>query len=75
MECVVSDSDQPYVFAAVQVISTEMIDGGRTLAVRLRKADGREAVLLLSKPVAEDLNLQMDETLRSASGALKAPKP
>lgn len=75
MECVVSDSDQPYVFAAVQVISTEMIDGGRTLAVRLREADGREAVLLLSKPVAEDLNLQMDETLRSASGALKAPKP
>ena len=70
-----SDSDQPYVSAAVQVISTEMIDSGRTLAVRLRRADGGEAVLLLSKPVAEHLNRQMAEMLRSASDALKAPKP
>lgn len=70
-----SDSDQPYVFAAVQVISTEMIDGGRTLAVRLRKADGEEAVVLLSRMVAEDLSRQIAEMLRSASGALRVPEP
>lgn len=69
-----SDSDQPYVFAAIQVISTELIDGGRTLAVRLRKADGDEAVLLLSQSLAAELNRQLDQMVCSASGARGAPQ-
>lgn len=68
-----SVSNQPYVFAAIQVIGAEMIDGGRTLAVRLRKADEEEAVLLLSRSVAEDLNRKMAEMLCLSSEALSDP--
>ena len=53
------DSDPPYVFAAVQVVSVEPIDGGRTPAVRLQKADGDEAVVLLLQPLAQDLSSQL----------------
>jgi hypothetical protein len=52
----VSGGDPPYVFAAVEVSDVEMIDGGRTLAIRLRKADGSEAAVRLSRPVADDLS-------------------
>ena len=41
-----------------------MIDGGRTLAVRLEKAAGTEAVLLLAQPVADELFRQMAELRR-----------
>ena len=58
-----SDSDQPYVFAAVEVSGVEMIDGGRTLAIRLRKADGDEAAVLLSRPVADDLSRRVTALL------------
>lgn len=60
------DCSQPNAFAVGRVISVELIDGGRTLGVRLEQADGTEAVLLLSRPIAEDLLRQMAELLNSA---------
>lgn len=61
------NSEELYVFAAVQVVSVEPIDGGRTLAVRLQKADGDEAVVLLSLPLAQDLRGQLTCVLNGAS--------
>lgn len=60
------DSDPPYVFAAIRVINVETIDGGRTLAVRLQKADGEGAVVLLSLPLAQDLSSQLTCVLDAA---------
>lgn len=60
-----SDSDPPYVFAAVDVSGVEMIDGGRTLVIRLRKADGGEAAVLLSRPVADDLSSRITALLEA----------
>jgi hypothetical protein len=62
-----SDSDPPYVFAAVDVSGVEMIDGGRTLAIRLRKADGDEAAVRLSRPVADDLSCRITALLDARS--------
>ncbi len=62
-----SDSDQFYVFAAVEVSGVEMIDGGRTLAIRLRKADGGEAAVLLTRPFADDLNRRITALLGATS--------
>ncbi|WP_264046841.1 hypothetical protein [Methylobacterium flocculans] len=61
-----SDSSKPDVFAAIRVLGVELIDGGRTLAVRLEKATGTEAVLLLAQPVADELFRQMAELQKSA---------
>lgn len=63
----VSDRDQCYVFAATEVSGVEMIDGGRTLAIRLQKADGDGAVVLLSLRVAEDLNRQTTALLNATN--------
>ena len=61
-----SDSSKPDVFAAIRVLGIELIDGGRTLAVRLEKATGAEAVVLLAQPVADELYRQMAELRESA---------
>ena len=61
-----SGDERPYVFAAVQVLGITLIDGGRTLAVRLQRADGEETVVLLAYPLAEDLNWQLADTLNRA---------
>jgi len=65
----VSDDDQPYVFAAVQVVSVEPIDGGRTLVVRFKRSDGGEAAVLLSSPLAQDLKRQIADTLNDVQGS------
>ena len=61
-----SDSSKPDVFAAIRVLGIELIDGGRTLAVRLEKATGTETVVLLAQPVADELYRQMAELRKSA---------
>lgn len=61
-----SNGIAPDAFAVGRVLSIELIDSGRTLDVRLEKADGTEAVLLLSQPVASDLHQQMAALLNSA---------
>lgn len=61
-----SSDDAPDAFAVGRVISIELIDGGRTLGVRLEKADGTEAVVLLPQSVASDLHRQMAAVLSSA---------
>ncbi|WP_437871497.1 hypothetical protein ACSD7O_24655 [Methylorubrum extorquens] len=61
-----SNDAAPDAFAVVRVLSIELIDGGRTLGVRLEKADGTEVVLLLSQAVASDIHLQMAAVLNSA---------
>ena len=58
--------DAPDAFAVGRVISVELIDGGRTLGVRLEKADGTEAIVLLPQSVAGDLHRQMAAVLSSA---------
>lgn len=62
-----SNDAAPDAFAVVRVLSIELIDGGRTLGVRLEKADGTEAVLLLSQAVASDIHRQMAAVLNSAN--------
>ncbi|MRI54055.1 hypothetical protein D8770_08820 [Methylobacterium sp. DB1607] len=61
-----SNDVAPDVFAVGRVLSIELVDSGRTLGVRLEKADGTEAVLLLSQAVAGDLHRQMAALLNSA---------
>lgn len=61
-----SSDDALDAFAVGRVISVELIDGGRTLGVRLEKADGTEAVVLLPQSVADDLHRQMAAVLSSA---------
>jgi hypothetical protein len=59
----VSDNDQPQVFAATDVTGAEAIDGGRTLAIRLRRADGGESAILLPLVVAQDLSSRIADAL------------
>lgn len=54
-----SDSERPHVLAARQVQSVEFIDGGDTLAVRLRIADGGDTCLLLPIGAVGDLLSQL----------------
>ena len=63
-----SDDDQLYVFAAIEVVDVATIDTGRTLVVRLRRADTGEAAILLSTPLALDLARSIIEKLNSLSG-------
>jgi len=70
----VSDSDQPYVFAATEVTGTEMIDGGRTLAIRFRRADGGESAVLLPLLVAQDLSGRIAGALISIPDTTESPK-
>ena len=56
----------PDAFAVSRVLSVELIDGGRTLGVRLEKADGTVAVVLLSRSIAGDLLRKMAELHSSA---------
>ena len=63
-----SDDDRPYVFAAIEVVSVETIDTGRTLVVRLRRADTGEAAILLSTPLALELARSINDTLNSPFG-------
>lgn len=67
-----SDSDQPYVFAATEVTGAEMIDGGRTLAIRFRRADGGESVILLPLLVAQDLSGRIAGALSSIPSTSEA---
>ncbi|RYZ71005.1 MAG: hypothetical protein EOP09_05270 [Proteobacteria bacterium] len=66
MERAVSDDDLPYAFAAIEVISVETIDSGRTFVVRLRRPDGGDAVMLLSMPLAQDLVRQITDKLNGS---------
>jgi len=61
-----SNDAAPDAFAVGRVLSIELIDSGRTLSVRLKKADGTEAVLLLPQAVASGLHRQMAALLNSA---------
>lgn len=61
-----SNGTGPQVFASVRVIDVEPIDGGRTLAVRLEKADGGEVTVLLSQVLAEDLRQRVSVVLSSS---------
>ena len=61
-----SNDVAPDAFAVGRVLSIELVDSGRTLGVRLEKADGTEAVLLLSQAVAGDLHRQMAALLNLA---------
>ncbi len=61
-----SNDVAPDAFAVGRVLNIELIDSGRTLGVRLEKADGTEAVLLLSQVVASDLHRQIAALLNSA---------
>ncbi|CAO4192920.1 hypothetical protein [Methylorubrum extorquens] len=61
-----SSRDAPDAFAVGRVLSVESIDNGRTLVVRLEKADGTEAVVLLSQSVASDIHRQIAVLLNSA---------
>lgn len=67
-----SDNDQPYVFAAIEVTATEMIDGGRTLAIRLGRADGGEAAILLPLLVAQDLSGRIADALSANSSTVES---
>ena len=61
-----SDDDRPYVFAAIKVVDVETIDTGRTLVVRLRRADNGEAAVLLSVPLALDLARHITDKLNGS---------
>ncbi|OHV17419.1 hypothetical protein BK022_05710 [Methylorubrum extorquens] len=61
-----SSDDAADAFAVGRILSVELIDDGRTLGVRLEKADGTEAVVLLSQSAASDLHRQMAALLISA---------
>lgn len=69
-----SDSEQPFVFAATEVMGAEKIDGGRTLAIRLRKADGGEAVILLPLHAAQDLSGQLTDAIDIISSTVGSSK-
>lgn len=58
-----------HIFAAIRVLSVEMIDTGRTAAVRLQQADGQETVVLLPIAVADDLQRQLHAALGKGSAA------
>ncbi|MGU3469161.1 hypothetical protein ACLBXO_30385 [Methylobacterium sp. C33D] len=58
-----SDSGVPYVLGAAAVRSVEIIDGGGTLAVRLRSPDDGELCLLLPIGVVGDLLFQLAEAV------------
>ena len=62
-----SDDERPYVFAAVEVVGVEIIDTGRTLVVRLRRADTGEAAVLLSALLALDLARHITDKLNGPS--------
>ena len=62
-----SDDDRPYVFAAIEVVDVETIDTGRTVVVRLRRADDGEAAVLLSAPLALDLARHIIDKLNGSS--------
>ena len=57
----------PDAFAVGRVLSVELIDGGRTLGVRLEKADETLAELLFSQSTAGDLLRKMTELHDSAN--------
>ncbi len=47
--------EKPNVLGIIGLVGTEVIDGGDTVAVRLKQADGREIALLVPRKVAGDL--------------------
>ncbi|MBN4098400.1 MULTISPECIES: hypothetical protein [Methylobacterium] len=59
----VSDSAVPYVLGAAAVRSVEVIDGGGTLAIRLRSPDDSEFCVLLPIGVVGDLLFQLADVM------------
>lgn len=60
----VSDNGVPYVLGAAGVRSVVIIDGGSTLAVRLRSPDDNEFCVLLPIAVVGDLLFQLADVMR-----------
>ncbi|WP_152275611.1 hypothetical protein [Methylorubrum populi] len=59
----VSEPDAIDVFSAVRIVSASLIDGGRMMAIRIRKSDTTDALIILSPKDAEDLQLRISEAL------------
>ncbi|WP_342147933.1 hypothetical protein [Methylorubrum sp. SB2] len=59
----VPETDATDMFSAVRIVSASLIDGGRTMAIRIKKSDANEALILLSPKDAEDLQLRISEAL------------
>lgn len=58
-----SDDKVPYVLGAAGMRSVEIVDGGDTLAVRLRAPDDSEFCVLLPIGVVGDLLFQLADVL------------
>jgi hypothetical protein len=63
MRPAVSEIERPYVLAATRVQTVEIIDGGDTLAIQLRVANGGETCVLLPIGAVGDLLFQLTTTL------------
>jgi hypothetical protein len=59
----VSDNKPPKVLSAMRVRSVEVIDGGDTLAVRLRAPDDDEFCIVLPIGTVGDLLFQLAEVM------------
>lgn len=63
-----SEKVRPHVFAAVEVLGLTLIDGGDTVAARLRTADGGETAVLMPIGAGEDLARRIGEALDASEG-------
>lgn len=64
----ISEKPHPHVFAAVEVLGLTLIDGGDTVAARLRTADGGEAAILMPVRAGEELARRIGEALNASEG-------
>ncbi|TGD98669.1 hypothetical protein [Methylobacterium nonmethylotrophicum] len=62
-----NDEAQQVVVAVSRLLQVQVIDSGRTLAMRLEAADGRELAVLVPRLVADDLRTHLVDTLDSAA--------
>lgn len=58
-----SEKDAIDAFSAVRIVSASLIDGGRMMAIRIKKSDATDALILLSPKDAEDLQLRISDAL------------
>ena len=59
----VAETDAIDMFSAVRILSASLIDGGRTMAIRIKKSDANETLILLSPKDAKDLQIRISEAL------------
>ncbi|MDR7040628.1 hypothetical protein J2X36_005411 [Methylobacterium sp. BE186] len=65
-------TDRITVVGIAQLAGVEVIDGGDTVAVRLRAADDREITLLVPQQIAADLHANLGVGLQEAQDRRRA---